>query len=229
MVIEELGRIVEDAFGEVEQVSDFFWLHDGESYRQILQLETGWSLSQTGVLLNTFLRLISQQQRCYTNAISPLYEARMDEKKAPIVDLVGRIASSSQDKGKAARLIAAAIRDGFGYRWTGIYEVGNQDIYALAWDGPHAPAWPRFPKTKGLSGRAILSRAAVNVDDVTQDPDYLTTVDSTRSEIVVPVLGTTMEAVGLIDAESERVAAFSAEDLSALQACAAAIRPLWSE
>jgi putative methionine-R-sulfoxide reductase with GAF domain len=64
---------------------------------------------------------------------------------------------------------------------------------------------------------------------VTQDPDYLTTVDSTRSEIVVPILGTTMEAVGLIDAESERVAAFSAEDLSALQACAAAIRPLWSE
>jgi putative methionine-R-sulfoxide reductase with GAF domain len=153
----------------------------------------------------------------------------MDENKGPIVDLVGRIASSSQDKGKAARLIAAAIRDGFGYRWTGIYEVGNQDIYALAWDGPHAPAFPRFPKTKGLSGRAILSRAAVSVDDVTQDPDYLTTVDSTRSEIVVPVLGTTMEAVGLIDAESERVAAFSAEDLSALQACAAAIRPLWSE
>jgi L-methionine (R)-S-oxide reductase len=153
----------------------------------------------------------------------------MDKKAAPIIDQVGRIASSSQDRGKAAQLIAATIRDGFGYRWTGIYEVGDQDIYALAWDGPHDPAFPRFPKTKGLSGRAVLSRATVKVDDVTKDPDYLTTVDSTRSEIVVPILTTTMEPVGLIDVESERVAAFAAEDLSALQACASAIRPLWTE
>ena len=91
----------------------------------------------------------------------------MDKKTAPIINLVGRIASSPHDKGKAARLIAAAIRDGFDYRWTGIYEVGDQEIYALAWDGPHDPAWPRFPKTQGLSGRAVLSRAAVCVEDVT--------------------------------------------------------------
>jgi GAF domain-containing protein len=153
----------------------------------------------------------------------------MDKKTAQIVDRVGGIVSSSQDKGKAAQLIAEAIRDGFDYRWTGIYEVGDQDIYALAWAGPHDPAFPRFPKTKGLSGRAILSRAAVSVDDVSQDPDYLTTFDSTRSEIVVPILTTTMEPVGLIDVESERIAAFSAEDFSALQPCAYAIRPLWTE
>jgi putative methionine-R-sulfoxide reductase with GAF domain len=176
-----------------------------------------------------FLLLIATQEPCYTDAISPLYEPNMDEKTAAIVNLVGQIASSSQDKGKAAQLIAAAIRDGFDYRWAGIYEVGDQDIYALAWDGPHDPAFPRFPKTKGLSGRAVLSRTAVSVEDVARDPDYLTTLDSTRSEIVVPILTTTMEPVGLIDVESERVGAFAAEDLSALQACASAIRPLWTQ
>jgi L-methionine (R)-S-oxide reductase len=176
-----------------------------------------------------FLLLIAPQQLCYTDAISPLYEPNMDKKTAPIINLVGRIASSPQDKGKAAQLIAAAIRDGFDYRWTGIYEVGDEDIYALAWDGPHDPAWPRFPKTQGLSGRAVVSRAAVSVEDVTQDLDYLTTLDSTRSEIVVPILTTAMEPVGLIDVESERVAAFGAEDVSALQACASAIRPLWTK
>jgi hypothetical protein len=32
VVVEDLGRIVKYAFGEVEECADFFWLHDGASY-----------------------------------------------------------------------------------------------------------------------------------------------------------------------------------------------------
>ena len=67
----------------------------------------------------------------------------------------------------------------------------------------------------------------MSVDDVTHDDHYLTTFDSTRSEIVVPVLTPSMRAVGVIDVESENIAAFSSEDRSVLQACSAAILPLW--
>ena len=45
MVIEELGRIVEDALGEVEEVSDFFWLHDGESYGRVRRALTAATLN----------------------------------------------------------------------------------------------------------------------------------------------------------------------------------------
>jgi L-methionine (R)-S-oxide reductase len=74
----------------------------------------------------------------------------------------------------------------------------------------------------------VLSRAAVRVDDVTKDPDYLRTHESTRAELVVPVLTTGMEVVGVIDVESDQVGAFGEQDVGALQACAAALRPLWT-
>jgi L-methionine (R)-S-oxide reductase len=139
-----------------------------------------------------------------------------------------RVVSSIPAKESAARRIAWVIATRFGYRWVGIYEVGKEEIFVLGWDGPRAPAHPRFPRTKGLCGQAVLSRAAVRVDDVTKDPDYLTTHESTRAELVVPVLTTGMEVVGVIDVESDQVGAFGEQDVGALQACAAALRPLWT-
>ena len=151
----------------------------------------------------------------------------MQNDASRVIEQVARIAASEAEKNTAAQRIATLIRTGLGYRWAGIYEVGNDDIYALAWDGPHEPAHPRFPKTKGLCGQAVRSRVVVRVDDVTQDPNYLTTLDSTRSELVVPVL-TAVEPVGLIDVESDQVAAFSDQDVSVLEECASAIRTLWA-
>ena len=132
------------------------------------------------------------------------------------------------DRKTAAREIARLIRNDRSYRWVGIYEVGQQDIYVLGWSGPKEPTVPRFRRDQGLCGRAAASRAVVTVDDVTKDPDYLTTFDSTRSEIVVPVLGSAMQPIGVIDVESDEVAAFGGEDREVLMACAAAMRPLWS-
>ena len=137
-------------------------------------------------------------------------------------------ASHLPDRMQAAREIARLIREDRSYRWVGIYEVGEEDICVLGWSGQNAPTIPRFPRTQGLCGRAAASRAVVTVDDVTKDPDYLTTFDSTRSEIAVPVLTTTMQPLGLIDVESNKVAAFGGQDRDVLMACAAAMRPLWS-
>ena len=137
-------------------------------------------------------------------------------------------AARGPDRRGAAREIATLIRTHRGYRWVGVYDVVDEEIHALGWSGPNAPAHPRFPRNDGLCGRAVQTRAAVCVDDVTQDPDYLTTFASTRSEIVVPVVTTTTEPAGLIDVESERVAAFSDDDRGLIAACAIAIRPLWT-
>jgi L-methionine (R)-S-oxide reductase len=136
-------------------------------------------------------------------------------------------AAHRSDRGAAAEEMATLIRSYGSYRWVGIYEVGDHDIYVLGWSGPNAPAVPRFARNQGLCGWAVASRAAVSVDDVTKDPDYLTTLDSTRSEIVMPALSETRQPIGLIDVESEKPAAFSAEDRDLLGACAGAISPLW--
>ncbi len=97
----------------------------------------------------------------------------------------------------------------------------------VAWTGPDAPAYPRFPATRGLCGAAVRSRAPVVVGDVTQDARYLTTFSGTRSEIVVPVTSAGGTVLGLIDVESERLQAFTDADCAFLQQCASVLLPLW--
>ena len=98
----------------------------------------------------------------------------------------------------------------------------EEEIINLAFDGPGAPAYPRFPVTQGLRGAAVASGETVVVGDVSKDPRYLTAFGSTRSEIIVPKVDRSGgKVVGTIDVESEKVDAFTEEDLFALERCAA--------
>jgi L-methionine (R)-S-oxide reductase len=125
-----------------------------------------------------------------------------------------------------AATVAAAIRRFGSYRWVGLYDVGREQISLLAWDGPAAPAHPRFPRTDGRCGAAVAARRPVVVGDVAADARYLTTHATTRSEIVVPVIAAGVP-VGLVDVESERANAFGPADERLLERCAALISPLW--
>jgi putative methionine-R-sulfoxide reductase with GAF domain len=91
----------------------------------------------------------------------------------------------------------------------------------IAWSGPNAPAYPVFPITEGLTSRAITDRKTVNVGDVASDPSYLTALDSTQAEIIIPVLDDTGDQViGTIDAESEHLNAFDSTAQALLEECA---------
>ena len=126
-----------------------------------------------------------------------------------------------------AKAVAELIRSAGAYRWVGLYDVGDEQITAIAWTGAVAPAFATFPLSQGLSGDAVRTRAPVIVEDVSIDPRYVITFPSTKSEIIVPVL--VGDAVpGTIDVESERVDAFSSQDVRFLQDCARAARQLWS-
>ena len=138
------------------------------------------------------------------------------------------VASSTarDDRQRRAERIAAAIRRFGGYRWVGVYEVTPDEIAVVGWDGPAAPAHPRFSRGHGLCGAAVAAGEPVVVGDVAADPRYLTTHTTTRSEIVVPVFEDGA-VVGLIDVESERPDAFGESDKQLLERCAAVIAPLW--
>ena len=147
---------------------------------------------------------------------------------APILKRLREILAIPGDRVGRARRIAAAIRDTGGYRWVGIYDVSPDEIAVLAWSGPAAPAYPRFPSSQGLCGASVSSRATVAVGDVSRDPRYLTTLCTTRSEIVVPIIDRgSGPTVGLLDVESDLLDAFGEEDRRCLEECAAALAPLW--
>ena len=150
----------------------------------------------------------------------------MDE--APLLGEVFRALDGDGDRERRAAGVARAIRQAGTYRWVGLYEVTEDEIVNLAFDGLGVPAHPRFPVTQGLSGAAVASGETVMVGDVSKDPRYLTAFGSTRSEIIVPIVGRVgRKVVGTIDVESEKMDAFSEEDLAVLERCAAAAAELF--
>jgi GAF domain-containing protein len=131
------------------------------------------------------------------------------------------------DRAARARLAAEVIRAARGYRWVGLYDVRPSHIAAIAWTGPTAPRHPTFPRTQGLNGAAVAQRAPVIVQDVRNDPRYLTTFGSTRAEAIFPVCGAAGDLVGTIDVESDRIDAFTPEDEAFLRQCADVLAFLW--
>jgi L-methionine (R)-S-oxide reductase len=147
--------------------------------------------------------------------------------EALMVELRGILASAGERQDKA-RLAAAAVRRAGGYRWVGLYDVGPEEIRVIAWAGPGAPAHPAFPRSQGLNGAAAASGKPVIVQDVSTDARYLSTLDSTRAEMIMPVRARPGGAViGTIDVESDRVHPFTERDLALLSVCAEALLDLW--
>ena len=131
---------------------------------------------------------------------------------------------SREDK---AKHLADAIRKLGEYRWVGIYDVGSEEVSILAWSGPGAPEFPRFPINKGLTGAAIEQKKAVIVGDVRNEPRYLSAFGTTLSEMIVPVLSPSGAVMGTVDVESERANAFTSRDSEMIGQFIAAALPLW--
>lgn len=128
-----------------------------------------------------------------------------------------------------ARLAAETIRQSGGYRWVGLYDVEEASIAVIAWSGPGAPTYPRFPRNSGLNGVAVANGTTVVVQDVREDSRYLQTLGDTLAEMIVPVRSATGAIVGTIDVESAAANAFSKRDEEFLGECAAVLLPLWTE
>jgi len=150
--------------------------------------------------------------------------------RGDVVAAVAAIAADNGSRGARATRIAGVIRDAGDHRWVGVYEVTETEVAILGYAGPGAPAYPTFPRTEGLTAAAVRTGQAVVSDDVTTDPRYLTAFGSTRSEMIVPVVGADGATVlGTIDVESERVAAFGDDERALVERVAVAILPLYAK
>jgi putative methionine-R-sulfoxide reductase with GAF domain len=127
-----------------------------------------------------------------------------------------------------ARKAAEVVRAARNYRWVGIYDVDDDRIELIGHTGVQAPVYVEFSSAQGLGGEAVRTRATVISNDVARDPRYLTTFESTGSEMIVPILGAESGiAIGTLDVESDRVGAFSDADRDFVERCATALMPLF--
>jgi len=113
------------------------------------------------------------------------------------------------------------------YTWVGVYLLEGRELVLGPFVGkpsPHA----RIPLGRGICGAAAAEKATIVVDDVNADPRYLACSLETQSEIVVPILRDG-DVLGEIDIDSDRRAAFGADDRALLEPIAALLAERLSE
>lgn len=106
---------------------------------------------------------------------------------------------SESPREERAAAAAELVRTARGYRWVGIYDVGDDEVVLIG--------------DSGSTSREGAVRMRVTV---------------VAADAVVPILGAESGIViGTLDAESDRVDAFAGDEVDFLEECAAALRPLY--
>jgi GAF domain-containing protein len=121
---------------------------------------------------------------------------------------------------RAVEILKAEIPD---YTWVGIYLLDGEELLLGPYLGKPSPH-TRIPLGRGICGAAATEKATIVVDDVHADPRYLPCSIETKSEIVVPIMNGG-SVLGEIDIDSDRPAAFGADDRVLLESVAALLAP----
>jgi L-methionine (R)-S-oxide reductase len=117
----------------------------------------------------------------------------------------------------AMATIAALIHHSFGHLWTGFYRVvvPGQLLRVGPYQGSLGCLEIAFGQ--GVCGAAAAERKTVIVPDVEKFAGHITCDSRSRSEIVVPVIGQRGDLIAVLDVDSERLDAFTAEDQQGLE------------
>lgn len=95
--------------------------------------------------------------------------------------------------------------------WTGFYRVVAPDLLKIGpYQGGHGCLV--IPFSRGVCGACARSGQVQNVPDVNAFPGHIACASSTRSELVLPVWNLGRILIGVLDIDSNRPAAFTAED-----------------
>lgn len=102
------------------------------------------------------------------------------------------------------------------FDWTGFYRVAAPELLKIGpYQGGHGCLV--IPFSRGVCGAAARTRQTQLVPDVEAFAGHIACSSSTRSEIVVPVIGRAGRLIGVLDIDSNRPDAFTAADQAALE------------
>ena len=107
--------------------------------------------------------------------------------------------------------------------WVGFYFFDGTELVVGPFQG--LPACVRIPLDKGVCGAAARTRATQRVEDVHAFPGHIACDSASRSELVVPLVGTLADndaLIGVFDIDSPVPGRFDVEDQAGLEAIAAA-------
>jgi len=103
----------------------------------------------------------------------------------------------------------AALKEQFGWLWTGFYIVKDGELVLGPFQGP--VACTRIKKGKGVCGTSWAQEKTLIVPDVEKFPGHIACSSLSRSEIVVPVIRNEQVAA-VLDVDSEHLDHFDDTD-----------------
>ena len=136
-------------------------------------------------------------------------------------EVVGELQGLREEGYLSDALLRRAVRSIFSseerFDWVGIYLLRSEENVLwlhnyLGDPTPHAT----IPVGEGICGMAVANNENINVPDVTQNDNYLSCSPKVKSEMVVLIRGND-QIFGQIDIDSHQDAAFTDEDLAALE------------
>jgi signal transduction histidine kinase/DNA-binding response OmpR family regulator len=155
--------------------------------------------------LEYLTRFAGQLSVGVANSMAFAAERERSEQLALVNTLMREIGGSLSRE----RILEAAvlrIHEAFRYPVVAIsepdFESGTYKIVSVASPVPIDQEWGSFPIEAGVTGRVYREKRTMLVPDVSQDPDYLGLVPSTRSECAVPIFSGE-EVVAVLNVESD--------------------------
>ncbi|MET0498418.1 MAG: GAF domain-containing protein [Steroidobacteraceae bacterium] len=137
-----------------------------------------------------------------------LYAELVQQLRALIADEPDRIANLAN----ASALLFSMLPQ---LNWAGFYLLKEGELVVGPFQGK--PACVRIAVGKGVCGTAALQRKTIIVADVHQFPGHIACDAASNSEIVVPIISTAGELLGVLDLDSPVTERFDAEDQQGLE------------
>ena len=101
--------------------------------------------------------------------------------------------------------------------WTGFYRVTGPDLLKIGpYQGGHGCLV--IPFSRGVCGAVARTGQALIVPDVDAFPGHIACASTTRSELVLPVRNGSGHLLGVLDLDSNDLAAFTTQDADRLAA-----------
>ncbi len=113
--------------------------------------------------------------------------------------------------------MAAVLHHGFGFLWTGFYQVlePGRRLVVGPYQGTLGCLTIEFGR--GVCGRAAATGRTVVVPDVREFADHIVCDARARSEIVVPVFDDARALIAVLDIDADTAGAFGDDDAAGLE------------
>lgn len=140
------------------------------------------------------LQIISGSKKEQYQSLLPQIKGLLDGE----TDLVANLAN-----------IAAALKEQFGWLWTGFYLVKEDELVLGPFQGP--VACTRIRKGRGVCGTSWAEAKTLIVPDVEKFPGHIACSSLSKSEIVVPLIKDGV-VTGVLDVDASEYNQFDETD-----------------